>query len=528
MTIELLGGLGMFLLGMILMTEGLRTLAGNALRAMLTRVVSGPISGMISGATATAVVQSSTATSVMTIGFVSAGLLSFPQAVGVIFGANIGTTSTGWIVSLLGFKVSVGAVAPALVLLGTAIRLIAKNRVRHAGLALAGFGLLFVGIDLLQHGMSGVAGRLSPGDLPGTGISGRLLLVAFGIVMTLVMQSSSAAMATTLAALHSNAINLDQGAALVIGQNIGTAVTSAIAAFGTPAPAKRTALAHILFNALTGSVAFLLLPVFSWLMRENSPGDGLDAPTALAAFHTGFNLLGVALLFPGIKPFCRLIERMIPEHLPAATRYLTASVAGVGPVALEAARRSLREVLRDICGSCTGIAHEGRITAPASRALAEALHSLQVVGTFLHTVGRNQFSKEESERQVSLVHAIDHLTRLSQTLSNPPSDGIAPDRPAIKSVLDRLAPAMASGAGPAEPDAHFMGSVSRGIAEVRKSERKNLLNEAALGRSDPAQTLSDVDALLWLDRVAYHLWRAGHYISPHATAPEHELVSAPT
>ncbi|NUQ67856.1 MAG: Na/Pi cotransporter family protein [Phycisphaerales bacterium] len=524
MTVDLLGGLGMFLLGMILMTESLRALAGDALRGMLTRVISGPVSGMLSGAAATAVVQSSTATTITTIGFVSAGLLTFPQAVGVIFGANIGTTSTGWIVSLLGFKVSVGAFAPALVLVGTAMRLIARDRLRHAGVALAGFGLLFVGIDLLQQGMSGVADRLSPGDLPGSGVGGRLLLVVFGIIMTLVMQSSSAAMATTLAALHSNAINLDQGAALVIGQNIGTAITSAIAAIGTPAPAKRTALAHILFNALTGAVAFLLLPIFDWLAR--AAGPALDAPTKLAGFHTAFNILGVALLLPCVGWFSRLIERLIPERLPPATRYLTSIVADVVPVALEAARRSLREVLRSISGGCVGVTHEGRVGAPAARVLDESTQALQVIGRFVHRIGRNSLSPEESRRQIALVHAIDHLTRLTQTLSHPPLEGIKPGEAPIKGVLEHLAPALASGAGSAEPDAPFMGSVSRTIAELRRTERRNLLDAAALGKADPGRSVADVDALLWLDRVGYHLWRAGHYLSPAGTSTEPE-VSAP-
>src|SRR5690606_14694255 len=193
----------------------------EALRSILTRFVSGPVSGVGWGALVTALVQSSTATTLTTVGFVSAGLLTFTQAVGVIFGANLGTTSTGWIVSQLGFKISLGAISPPLVLLGVAMRLLGRGRLAHAGMAVAGFGLLFIGIDMLQDGMGGLSSRVSPADMPGTvesGLVARLILVVAGCIMTIIVQSSSAAMATTLAAVASGAIGLEQAAALIVGQ----------------------------------------------------------------------------------------------------------------------------------------------------------------------------------------------------------------------------------------------------------------------------------------------------------------------
>ncbi|NUQ49198.1 MAG: Na/Pi symporter, partial [Phycisphaerae bacterium] len=192
MIAALLGGLGLFLLGMVLLTDGLKALAGDALRRILTRMVAGPVSGIGWGALITAVVQSSHATTLATVGFVSAGLLSFSQAVGVVFGANLGTTSTGWIVSQLGFKVSLGAFSSPLVLIGVLLRLLSHGRAAHFGAALCGFGLLFIGIDLLQGGMTAVSGHLSPGDLPGAGagLAGRAALVGLGFIMTILTQSS--------------------------------------------------------------------------------------------------------------------------------------------------------------------------------------------------------------------------------------------------------------------------------------------------------------------------------------------------
>ncbi|MFP5380591.1 MAG: Na/Pi symporter, partial [Vicinamibacteria bacterium] len=179
------------------------------------------------GAGITALVQSSSATTLATIGFVSAGLLSLPNAIGVVIGANIGTTATGWLVSLLGLKLSIGKIAMPLIGVGALLRLLARERLAQAGLALAGFGVIFVGIDALQAGMAALAGRVDPAQFPVAGLAGRLLLVLLGVLMTVIMQSSSAAVATTLTALSGGAITLDQAAALVIGQNVGTTVTAA-------------------------------------------------------------------------------------------------------------------------------------------------------------------------------------------------------------------------------------------------------------------------------------------------------------
>ncbi len=192
-----LGGIGLFLLGMVLLTDGIKTLAGTALREILKRFIRGPVSGMITGTGLTAILQSSSATMLTTIGFVSAGLITFPQAIGVIFGANLGTTSTGWIVSILGFKLSIGAAALPMIFAGALMRLLLRGRGASLGTAAAGFGLLFLGIAMMQDGMGGLSERIDVTGFTGEGIPGVLLLVGVGIIMTMVMQSSSAAMAPT-------------------------------------------------------------------------------------------------------------------------------------------------------------------------------------------------------------------------------------------------------------------------------------------------------------------------------------------
>ncbi|WP_078485819.1 Na/Pi symporter [Solemya velesiana gill symbiont] len=189
--LQALGGLVLFLLGMVVMTDGLTGIAGNMLRRALTRFTRSPLTGSLTGAGTTAVLQSSSATTVATIGFVGAGLLTFPHVVGIVFGANLGTTIIGWMVALFGFKLNLGSLALPIILAGVLLRLFAKGRLTHAGHALAGFGLIFVGIGFLQDSMSGLEGIITPEDLPSDSVTGRLLLICLGIGMTLVIQSSS-------------------------------------------------------------------------------------------------------------------------------------------------------------------------------------------------------------------------------------------------------------------------------------------------------------------------------------------------
>src|SRR3974377_1223232 len=207
--ISVLGGVGLFLLGMTVMTEGLKAVAGSALRTVLGKAAATPLLGSFWGALVTLLVQSSSATTMTTIGLGSAGLLTFPQGLGLVFGANVGTTGTGWLVALIGVRVSLTAAALPMIFVGSLIKLLGRGGLSGAGAALAGFGLVLFGLPTLQQGMGGVAERLRPADLPVVlagpeagwwwGMLGVLTLVVVGLVMTALMQSSTAAVAGTLA-----------------------------------------------------------------------------------------------------------------------------------------------------------------------------------------------------------------------------------------------------------------------------------------------------------------------------------------
>src|ERR1700753_1177478 len=301
--ISILGGVGLFLLGMTVMTDGLKAMAGSALRTVLGKAAATPLRGAFWGAIAPLIVQSSSSTTMTTIGLVSADLLTFPQGLSLVFGANIGTTGTGWLVALIGVRVSLSTYALPLIFVGALAKLLGGGRVAAAGGALAGFALVLYGLTALQQGMGGLAESLHPADLPAVlgapgvgwlaGTCGRMTLIVVGLAMTAVMQSSTAAIAVTISAFYAGAVSLEQGAALIIGQNIGTATSSALAAIGASATAKRLALAYVLFKIIAAIIAIVAFPFATALMKAFA--TSLDGMTLLAAYHTAYNVVGVAV-----------------------------------------------------------------------------------------------------------------------------------------------------------------------------------------------------------------------------------------
>lgn len=519
----LLGGIGLFLLGMILMTDGLKAAAGDALRRGLETLTGGAGRAMVSGMAVTALVQSSSATVLTTIGFVSAGLLTFTQAVGVIFGANLGTTSTGWIVSLLGLKVSVSAIALPLVGLGALARFLLRGRASSLGLALAGFGLIFVGIDFLQLSMGSLASSVDPGQFPGASIGGRALLVLVGAVMTVVLQSSSAAVATTLTAVHSGTIGLDQATMLVIGQNIGTTVTAALATVGASVPAKRTGLAHILFNVVAALAAFALAPLFLYLVQGALLPGADDPAVALAGFHTAFNLLGVLILLPVAPRFGALVIRMVPERGASLTRNLDPSVAEIPAVAVEVARRTVLAIASKAVRVATGLLRR-MDGGPAPASLAPAVRALGETRAFLRDVRTSPSSTTEHGRHLAVLHALDHLDRLTEMLEEDTAgrriqdDGGETLRKELIGLLEHVGQWLEASDGHSPAEALEARSLQ--MAEHRKRRRIEILELAASGALDPDEALERLEGLRWLDRLIYHVWRAVH----HLAAPGDEQV----
>jgi phosphate:Na+ symporter len=552
--ISTLGGVGLFLLGMTVMTEGLKTLAGSALRGVLGKAASTPLLGSFWGAIVTLLVQSSSATTMTTIGLVSAGLLTFQQGLSLVFGANIGTTGTGWLVALIGVRVSLTAAALPMIFVGALTKLLGRGRVSGAGAALAGFGLVLFGLTTLQQGMGGLAERLHPADLPAvlgspgtswwSGLLGVLALVVIGLVMTALMQSSTAAIAVTLSGYFAGAIGLDQACALIIGQNIGTATSSALAAIGASATAKRLAIAYVLFKLIAALIALVAFPVVTPLLLRAS--DTIDGVTLLAGYHTAFNVVGVAVLLPLINPFTRLVERILPERGSPLTRCLDPSALETPIVAVEAVRRTIARVLLTVCGSV-----EAKLAARAAPirlgkdtvSVQEAADAVSQAQIFLSDVAGPPDTDDEQRRLTSTLHALDHASRLTDLASGGNNFGSVAGGPEdirageLCAEVMRSAAAIARGvAAPPRGSTHFApashaGDILAGpradppdeaiaefercttqLREMLRIHRSATLGAVANGPLTADSALLRVEAVRNLEALSQHAWRSAIHL----------------
>ena len=346
---SLIGGLGLFLLSMKMISDGLRMSAGRSLREVLGQWTSTPSRGLLAGSGITALVQSSSMVTVATIGFVNAGLLDLYHALGVVYGANVGTTVTGWIVAALGFKIKVEAFALPLIGIGMILRLTGAEKRRGAlGEALAGFGLFFIGIDILREAFESTASTIQIPAHASDDVLGILMFVAIGFLITMLTQSSSAAIALVLTAASGGVVNLSGAAAMVIGANVGTTSTAMFAAIGATPNAKRVASAHIIFNIFTGIVALIILPVILWLVDVSSDILGLEKQPAvtLALFHTLFNILGVLLLWPFTPRLSSFLETRFTtiEEIEGKPKHLDKTIIVSPNLTLDAATLELLRV----------------------------------------------------------------------------------------------------------------------------------------------------------------------------------------
>lgn len=331
---EILGALGMFLFGMRVMSESLQKLSGEKLRNMMRTLTTNRFAGLTTGFLVTCLIQSSSATTVMIVSFVNAGLLSVVESIGMIMGANLGTTTTFWIVSYLGFKFSVSTVA--LPVMGLALPLIFSRRptLRHSGEFLVGFGLLFLGLMFLKDAVPDI--RKNPEMLAfiqeysGRGLLSVLFFFIFGTVLTIVVQSSSVAGAITITMAYKGWIDYPSAAAIILGENVGTTITANLAAIGANFQAKRAARAHFVFNIIGVTWAIALFQPFTQLVNTLMPGDAAvsaNIPLHMAAFHSMFNFVNIVLLIGFVPQLARLVERIIPSDTVRAPEHVTFDAA---------------------------------------------------------------------------------------------------------------------------------------------------------------------------------------------------------
>ncbi|QDU65321.1 Na/Pi cotransporter family protein [Engelhardtia mirabilis] len=515
------GGLALFLLGLLVLTEGLRQFAGDALHRALFRFTKSPTSGAVTGALVTAVLQSSSVTTVATVGLVSAGALAFPQALGILFGANVGTTLTSWMVALLGFELDIEQIVQPLLMLGVLLRLFGRGHWAHMGWALAGFALIFMGLDAMQTGMAGFEGRITPANFPDDSYLGRALLVGIGIVLTLVTQSSSAGMAMALTALDGGAISLAQGAAMVIGMDVGTTSTTAIATIGRSAATRRTGYSHVVYNLMTGVAAYFLLEPYLWAIDHLVPGGALaHGPLVLVGFHTAFNALGLIVVLPFTRQFARLMSRLVPESDassdpsdrldPRLARESTVAAMTLLGVVRDLSADLFEALARALDGKSKPLVDPDRLER-VGRGLTGARHFAdEIVGVEMSADAQRYF--------LSSMHVIDHLDRLAERCLDRERLGTLRQDERLRELSSVEVRALQSSAKAMRAGDKAAGELQLVDARDQIRAERHPYRERMLATiPDPEvefdQVIRRLDALRWLHRTTYHAWRITHHLA---------------
>lgn len=339
---KMAGGLGLFLFAMYQMEDAITALSGRTFKLFLKNHTKHPLSGLFIGISLTALLQSSSAVSLLLLAFVGASIISMKRALPVIFGSNLGTTITGWLVATLGFKLPIDDFALPLVGIGGLILFFFSNKPRYfnTGRFVLSFGLIFLGLEYMKASMDSFTHAL---DLTQFTQDGLLIFLAIGLVLTALIQSSSAVMVITLSALYSEIISLPMAAAIVAGSNVGTTVTVFLGSLGGIPAKKQVAFAHFLFNVITAGVSFLAL---SWLLSVITNSFGIRDPLfALVAFHTLFNVLGVLLFLPFTHPLAHILEKLFVAKKTTINQYIHLATVEVPEAALEALHKETHRLL---------------------------------------------------------------------------------------------------------------------------------------------------------------------------------------
>ena len=372
--LKLLGSLAMFLYGMKIMSEGLQKFAGDRLRSILTAMTTNRVTGVLTGVLITALIQSSSATTVMVVSFVNAGLLSLSQSIGVIMGANIGTTVTAWIISALGFKVDMAAMSLPLLAVGVPLLFSGKSNRKSIGEFIFGFSFLFMGLSLLKANAPDL-GR-NPEMLSfvqnytDMGFASVILFVLIGTVLTMIVQASAATMAITLIMCANGWISFELGAALVLGENIGTTITANLAALTGNTQSRRAAMAHLVFN-IFGVIWVLCLfkPVtmgVSWFVEDimQTVDPAVAVSFKLSAFHTAFNICNVLILIWFVKFIEKTVCKIIPQKEvdeEYRLRFITGGLLSTAELSIVQARKEINlfaERMRRMFGMLKTLLHE--------------------------------------------------------------------------------------------------------------------------------------------------------------------------
>lgn len=438
----LLGGLGLFLFGMKIMSEGLQKVAGDRMRKILGALTNNRIIGTLVGIAVTAIIQSSSATTVMVVGFVNAGLMSLVQAIGVVLGANIGTTVTA---QLIAFKITKFAL-PAIGI-GTGLKLFSKNKKwMYIGEVILGFGILFFGMQIMKDAFAPVKGSEELRNLLLVIGDNHLLGVLIGAVMTIIVQSSTASIGITLALASTGLLTFEASVAIILGENIGTTITANLAAIGTNLAARRTALAHFLFNSIGVTYMLIFFPFFLNIITAITPGEpdfviqtqqqaaSLGATLGdkpfiarhIANTHTLFNIINVLIFLPLVGVLAKLTTLVIrgkEEEMEFHLKYIDNRVLNTPPIALGQARsetKRMAQISLEMVDETTQFLMDGDEKRIKSLEKKEEMVDIlqKEITDFLVALSQKSITPETSKDIASMMHMVNDLERVGDHCEN--------------------------------------------------------------------------------------------------------------
>jgi len=436
-----LAGLGIFLFGMHMMEESIRILSGAAFKQLIRRYTATRIKSIFSGMVSTAILQSSSAVSLMVLAFTGAGIMNLVQAISVMMGAKIGTTATAWIVAVFGFEFNIDAFSlPLIGIGGLGIIILAKSpKYVNISKFLVAFGFLFMGLDFMKSSVDQISEVLDPAVFAGYGI---VVFALVGLAMTAVMQSSSATIAIVLTMLFSGVISFEAGAAMVVGANVGTTVTVVLGALGGIHTKKQAAASQLVFTVGTAVVTLLILPLFTWFVM-NILGFSGNLVLGLAMFHTLFNVLGVMIYYPFIPKLAAKAEEWIPERVVEMTRYIHKTDPEVSEAGIEAFRKEIR------CQLEATLKFARQLISPARRSDGVVYSDLEKyhadIFEYYTRIHAHALDEEESKAVDELLRASRNLMNAAKNLNESQGDLMAMEREtdevhqhALKSIQERM------------------------------------------------------------------------------------------
>ncbi len=514
---QLIGGIGLFLFAMSQLETALREFAGRAFKRMLHRYTDHPLQAIGAGTFSTAVLQSSSLVGLMVLAFTGAGIMSLDNALGVIFGANLGTTFTGWLVTLFGFKLDLGRAALPLIGIGGLVLVAARGKLSEAGRFAVALGFLLMGLGFMKDSVAAIGEQIDIAMLADFALWQYLL---FGVVLTAIIQSSSATMMIALTALHTGVIELPAAAAVAIGADLGTTTTVMLGALpGVPAK-KRVALAHVIFNLSTDTIAFVfLLPLLALIARL-----GIEDPMfSLVAFHSLFNLIGILLFLPIIRPFAGFLAKRFQKGSQRESRHLFEATPEVTDAALTAIEDETAHLVARVINQNMRAFHPtlpvppGVCPVPYSGPLPDGelkfddlyLRTKRLEGeilAFAVQVQARPLDQDESENLTQLLSSVRHAVHSAKSLRDIRHNLIEFEdspRAEVNAFLEHLRSVMTSFYGDlfSLPSTRRSGALFRDFAELLKRVHewhdqlhRDIINDIAAREIDEAEISSLLNA----------------------------------